>query len=75
MKNLKLTIGIYIIASALIWGAVILGCSLKLKGTGCYDEISSILIGASSIHLFFIWGPLSFQSLFQNKELKPEDQS
>jgi len=40
MDKKKQTIGIFIIASAIIWGAVIIGCSLKLKGTGCYDEIS-----------------------------------
>ncbi len=63
MKNQKMTIGIGIcmIASALIWGATIIGCSLKLKGTGCYEDISSILSGAAGIHLIMIWGPLAGQ--------------
>ena len=39
MTTQKKTIGIYIIASAIIWGAALIGCSLKLKGTGCFDEI------------------------------------
>ena len=53
MKNSSL--GYYIIASALVWGAVIVGCSLRLKGTSCYDQISSILIGGSAIHIVIIW--------------------
>ena len=54
-------IGYFIIVSAIIWGAVVLGCSLKLTGTECYDEISYILsIGAVS-HLLFVWGPLAGQ--------------
>ncbi|MBC8555016.1 MAG: hypothetical protein ISR95_04820 [Candidatus Marinimicrobia bacterium] len=76
MKNLKLTIGIYIIASALIWGAAMIACSLKFKGTGCYDEISSILGGAAGFHLIAIWGPLAASQLKRlTKELKSEDQS
>ncbi len=51
--------GYFIIASAIIWGAVIIGCSLKLKGTGCYDQISTILIGGFICHLLFIWGPIA----------------
>lgn len=54
----KKSIGYFIIGSAIIWGAVIFGCSLKLKGTGCYDQISTILIGGFIAHLLFIWGPL-----------------
>ena len=49
------SIGYFIIASALVWGAVMIGCSLKLKGTECYDQISNILIGGSTIHLIVIW--------------------
>lgn len=51
----KSSIGYYIIASALVWGAVMIGCSLKLKGTECYDQISNILIGGSAIHIIIIW--------------------
>ncbi len=54
-------IGYFIIASAIVWGAVIIGCSFKLKGTGCYDEIRSLLAGGAGIHLLFIWGPLAAQ--------------
>lgn len=59
MDKKKKSIGIFIIASAIIWGAVMIGCSLKLKGTGCYDQISYILSAGAGIHLLFIWGPLA----------------
>ena len=61
MDRKKKSIGFYIIASAIIWGAVIIGCSLKLKGTECYDEISNILIAGAGFHLLFLWGPLANQ--------------
>ncbi|MFC2151494.1 hypothetical protein ACFLSE_03125 [Bacteroidota bacterium] len=57
----KGAIGYFIIASAIIWGAVIIGCSLKLRGTTYYQEISPVLIGGMLTHLFFIWGPLVSQ--------------
>lgn len=63
------SIAYFIIASAIIWGAVIIGCSLKLKGMGCYDEISLILSGGAGFHLIFIWGPLAAQ-LRKKKEEK-----
>ncbi|MDA3952735.1 MAG: hypothetical protein PF485_03745 [Bacteroidales bacterium] len=51
-------IGYFIIGSAIIWGLVIVGCSLKLKGTTCYENINLILSGGAGIHLLLIWGPL-----------------
>jgi len=33
-----------IIVSAIVWGAVIIGCSLALKSTECYGEIQNILV-------------------------------
>jgi len=59
MDKKKKSIGVFIIASAIIWGTVMIGCSLKLKGTGCYDQISYILSSGAGIHLLFIWGPLA----------------
>jgi len=55
------TIGMYIIASAIIWGVVIVGCAFKLKGTECFSEITTILSAGAGIHLIFIWGPLAAQ--------------
>ncbi len=54
-------IGFAIIASAIVWGAVILGCSVALKGTECYGEIQNILVAGVLSHLILIWGPLVAQ--------------
>ena len=51
--------GVFIIASAIIWAAVILGCSYGLKGTECYDSIRYILVGGVLAHIFLVWGPLA----------------
>jgi len=52
-------LGSLIIGSALIWGAVIVGSSLALKGTECYDKIQNILVGGFITHLILIWGTLA----------------
>jgi len=69
MDKKKKSIGIFIITSAIIWGAVIVGCALKLKGTGYFEEISTILTLGVVFHLLFIWGPLAVQF----KKLKAAD--
>jgi len=55
---MKIKPGILIIASAIIWGLVIIGCSLTLKGTDCYPKISSILFGGVAAHFILIWLPI-----------------
>jgi len=57
----KTKIGYLIIASAIIWGAVIISCALILKGTPYKEQVNSILIGGASFHLLFIWAPLGNQ--------------
>jgi len=69
------SIGLYIIASAIIWGAVIVGCSLKLKGTGCYDDISLILYGGVLFHILLIWLPVGKQFMEKEGEKSEVDQS
>jgi len=70
-KKLK-TIGAFIIACAIIWGAVIVGSASALKGTECYDKIQNILVGSVLSHIILIWGPLAL--LFRKiKDNKPED--
>lgn len=59
MEKKKNFLGYFIIASALIWGATIIGCALKLKGA--YTEISNILILGAALHIILIWGPLAAQ--------------
>lgn len=59
MNKNKKTIGSIIIGSAIIWGAVIVACSLALRGTECYDKIQNILVGGVISHLILIYGPLA----------------
>ena len=54
----KSKIGYFIIGSAIIWGAVMIGCSLALSGTECYPKIQMLLYLGAGSHLIFIWGPL-----------------
>jgi len=62
----------FTIASAIIWGAVILGCSFALKGTECYGKIQNILVGGVLSHIILIWGPLAVL-LNKAKENKSDD--
>jgi hypothetical protein len=60
-------IGYFILGSAIIWAAIIIACSLQLRGTSCYNEISLILSGGFISHLILIWGPLvGFVKKIQN---------
>ncbi len=68
MEKKKISIGIFIIASAIIWGIVILGCSIKLRGTDCFDEILYILSVGATFHLLFIWGSMVIKFNKINKE-------
>ena len=43
-----------LIANAIIWGAVMIGCALKLKGTETFSEIQNILIGGAAFSLFIL---------------------
>jgi len=70
-KKMK-SIGAFTIASAVIWGAVILGCSFALKGTECYGKIQNILVGGVLSHIILIWGPLAVL-LNKAKENKSDD--
>ena len=62
----KKTIGALVIASAIIWGAVIIGCAFILKGTPYKEDVSLILIGGVISHMLFIWTPLG--SHFRKKK-------
>jgi len=68
MEKKKSSVGALIIASAIIWGIVIIGCSLALKGTECYDEISNILFLGVIAHFLLIWTPMGL--LTRNKKNK-----
>ena len=46
-------IAYFIIASAIVWAAVIIGCALVLKSTPYKQDVTNILIAGASIHLLF----------------------
>jgi len=63
MKNRKNSVfAISIIASAIVWGLVIVGCSASLKETGCYEQISAILFGGAASHLIVIYPLLIYRT-------------
>ena len=68
-KSIGLLIGSIIIGSAFIWGAVIVGCSIALKGTECYSQIQTALAGGVIAHLICIWLPIGilFKKYKDNK--------
>ena len=57
MKKISRILGMLIIGSAIIWAAIIVGCSSALSGTECYDNIKYILSGGVIAHILLIWGP------------------
>ncbi len=63
-------IGYFIIVSAIVWGATIIGCALVLQGTPYKQDVTNILIGGASFHLLFIWGPLGnlFRKIKEEKK-------
>jgi len=67
----KISIGYFVIASAIIWGAVIVGSSFALSGTPFKEEVSFIIGGGAVFHLLFIWGPLAAQ-FGKNKKENPK---
>ncbi len=46
--------GTVIIANAIIWGLVIVACSLKLKGTDAFQEIQLVLGGGAAASLLLL---------------------
>lgn len=61
--------GVLIIANAIVWGVVMIGCSWKLSDTGMYDDIQNILVGGSGITTILIMG-----SAIQFKGKQNEDE-
>jgi hypothetical protein len=64
------SIGTLIIGSAIIWGAVMIGCSIALRETECYQKIQFILFGGTAAHLILIWGPMAAMVAKMKKENK-----
>jgi hypothetical protein len=53
---LTIIMGSLIIASALIWGFVMIRTSNALEGTECYDMIKNYLVAGVSMHIILIGG-------------------
>lgn len=68
MKKKK--IGYLIIASAIIWGAVMIGSAVILKGTPYKESINRLILGGTVFHLLFIWAPL--EKLFKKDKPKQD---
>ena len=71
MKKKAWTAGGLIIASSIIWGLAILGCSFTLKGTECYSEIQNILVGGTFAHIILLGSPITI-SIINSKEKSKE---
>ena len=56
-KNKKKALAYYMIGSALVWAATILGCAFILKET--FSQISVLLTSAATMHLIIIGGPMA----------------
>jgi hypothetical protein len=71
----KSQIGYFIIASAVVWGAVLIACASVLSGTPYKQEVINIIIGGATFHLLFIWAPLGkhFKTRYGNKEKEDSD--
>ncbi len=50
----KNNLGIFIIANAIVWGAVMIAVSLALKGTGLTSKVSGILSAGSIFSVIFL---------------------
>ncbi len=48
--------GKVIIINSIIWGLVLIGCSLALRGTGAYEKIWLILAGGAVASLLLLGG-------------------
>ncbi len=69
----KKKIGCLIIGSAIIWGAVMIGTALVLKGTPYKETITRIIWGGTMFHFLFIWAPIGIASQKSKKKKKEVD--
>ncbi|MBA7534159.1 hypothetical protein ES705_26405 [subsurface metagenome] len=73
--------GYFIVASAIVWGAVLIGCGLVLKGTPYNEKVSFIIMAGIVIHLLVLWIPFGNQLRIKNDTTSktdhpdPEDKS
>ena len=53
-SNFKKRVGVFIIANAIVWGAVIIGTSLVLRGTDYMDRLIFILGGGAGVSVVIL---------------------
>ena len=65
------SIGSVIIANAIVWAAVLIACSLELRGTDAYQQIQFILAGGSMASLFVVGvGTLKVVKMIKSQQAK-----
>ena len=55
---MKKRIGTFIIANAIVWGAVMIGVALRLRGTGYMDDLLPIIGGGAGFSVVILSGLL-----------------
>jgi hypothetical protein len=55
-SNFKKRVGVFIIANAIVWCAVIISTSLVLRGTGYMSKLIPILGGGASVSVVILSG-------------------
>lgn len=55
----KKFLGSFIIGSAIIWGSVIIGAALQMRGFENKTQVISTLSTGAAVHLIIIWIPLA----------------
>lgn len=45
-----------ILANAIIWAALLVGAAYLLRGTGCWNELSTVLFGAAGASVVVVGG-------------------
>lgn len=75
MNKKQLSVGIYIIISALIWGGAMVWCAHELKGTPFKEKITHILTGGVLMHFIAVWLPITLLvAKLKKKHEKDEEQ-
>lgn len=68
MNKKPISVGLIIILSALIWGAVMVWCAYELKGTQYKEKITHIITGGVLLHFVAVWTPLSLSFIKKRKK-------
>ena len=66
MKKQK--IGLYLIASVLLWGFVLVYCAWILQGTPYKEQVNSVIGIAIILHTFIIWVPMALKNKKEENE-------